>query len=183
MDNIERESTVGYRRPPISTRFKKGQSGNPAGRPPARRQQPPYGSVLGQTFKILESSVERQVTATELLYLKLAKLGLEGDTGASRVLLALIKQVRGEQQADEQVNIVIVSVAPGSVTSGLEILHMATKLDPYRETARMALELWVVEAALERLLEPFTPEQQRIVVEATRTAKKVRWPDWWTEFP
>ncbi|WP_247400031.1 hypothetical protein [Bradyrhizobium sp. 76] len=47
----------------------------------------------------------------------------------------------------------------------------------------MSLEPWLVEAALARLPQPLAPEEQRIVVVATRTAKKVRWPDWWTEFP
>jgi hypothetical protein len=76
-----------------------------------------------------------------------------------------------------------VMVAPGSVTSELECLRMAIKLDPYRETARMALEPWLVEAALARLPQPLSPADQRIIVEATRTPHKVRWPEWWSEYP
>src|SRR5258706_15165611 len=79
--------------------------------------------------------------------------------------------------------IIHVIVAPGSVTNALLPLRMARKLDPYRETARMALEPWLVEAALARLLEPLSPADQRIVVKATRTPRKVRWPDWWSEHP
>jgi hypothetical protein len=60
---------------------------------------------------------------------------------------------------------------------------MAKKLDPYRETARMALEPWFVEAALARLVQPLSPAEQRIVVKATRTPRKVRWPKWWSENP
>jgi hypothetical protein len=56
-----------------------------------------------------------------------------------------------------------VCVAPGSVTSALEPLRMARKLDPYRETARMALEPWLVEAALARLTQPLSPADQRIL--------------------
>jgi hypothetical protein len=59
---------------------------------------------------------------------------------------------------------------------------MAKKLDPYRETARMALEPWLVEAALARLDRKFRPAEQRIVMNATRTRHKVRWPEWWCEY-
>jgi hypothetical protein len=37
----------------------------------------------------------------------------------------------------------------GSLSLALELLRMATKLDPYRETARLALEPWLVEAAFQ----------------------------------
>jgi hypothetical protein len=76
-----------------------------------------------------------------------------------------------------------VCVAPGSVTSALEPLRMARKLDPYHETARIALEPWLVEAALVRLSQPLSRADQRIVVKATRTPHKVRWPKWWSENP
>jgi hypothetical protein len=74
-------------------------------------------------------------------------------------------------------------VVPGSVTSALGPLRMAMKLDPYRETARMALEPWLVEAALARLRQILSPADQRTIVKATRTPHKVRWPDWWSEHP
>ena len=60
---------------------------------------------------------------------------------------------------------------------------MAKKLDSYRETARMALEPWLVEAALAHLKGTLSPAEQRIVVKATRTPHKVRWPKWWSEHP
>jgi hypothetical protein len=63
------------------------------------------------------------------------------------------------------------------------VLRMAKKLDPYNETARMVLEPWLVEAALARLPQPLGPADQRIVVNATRTPDKVRWPEWWSEHP
>ena len=79
--------------------------------------------------------------------------------------------------------IVRMIVAPGSVTSALAPLRMAKKLDPYRETARMVLEPWLVEAALARLDRRLSPADQRTIVKATRTPHKVKWPDWWSEHP
>ena len=61
---------------------------------------------------------------------------------------------------------------------------MGKTLDRNRDSIRMALEPWVVEAALERLgNKRFTPDEQRTIVRATRTPWKVRWPRWWEVMP
>ena len=60
---------------------------------------------------------------------------------------------------------------------------MARKLDAYRETVRVVLEPWLVEAALARLPHPLNPADQRTIVKATRTPHKVRWPKWWSAHP
>ena len=75
-------------------------------------------------------------------------------------------------------------MSAGSVDAAVECLRIGTKLDRFRETARMMLEPWIVEAALARFAEKrLTPEQQEIVLKATRTPAKVRWPDWWVVRP
>jgi hypothetical protein len=176
---------VGYRRPPMTTRFAKGRSGNPAGRPRGRHREAPYEAILGQMVTVREGGTSRRVTAAEAFLLQLTKRALEGDGAAARASLAMIEEARKRHSAGEdRINAIVrVIVFPGSVTTALEPLRMAKKLDPYRETAQMALEPWLVEAALARLGRILSPAEQRTIVNATRTPRKVRWPEWWSEHP
>jgi hypothetical protein len=71
MSETEREYAANYRKPPLHTRFKKGQSGNPRGRPKknlptllvAARNEPVYVTTNGRHPKITkrEAIVTRMV--------------------------------------------------------------------------------------------------------------------------
>ncbi len=132
-----------------------------------------------------EGGVERDVTATEAFLLQHSKRALEGDGAATRTTLAVIEYAMERFSTAHGLisRIIRMIVAPGSVTYALMPLRMAKKLDPHRETARMVLEPWLVEAALAQLPQPLSPADQRIIVKATRTPHKVRWPVWWSEHP
>lgn len=132
---------------------------------------------------IREGGATRRVTAAEAFLLQLAKRGVEGDSAAARASLAIIEQAMNRPGSHGPLHIILVGVSPGSVTSALEALRMARILDQYRETARVALEPWLVEVALAHLPQPLDAADQRIILEATRTPHKVRWPDWWSEIP
>src|SRR3954469_25810901 len=88
-DEDSTEEIIGYRNPPLASRFRKGQSGNPKGRPRGRRSDLPYEAVLGQEVTIRENGRERRVTAAEAFLLQLTKRGLDGDTAAARVIAAM----------------------------------------------------------------------------------------------
>jgi hypothetical protein len=185
MTDDAEESGVGYRNPPGATRFTKGRSGNPAGRPRGRHREAPYEAVLGQIVTIREGGSARRVTAVEAFLLQLRKRALEGDEAAARASLALLEQV-GQRHGTGQSQVRAMNlefVEPGSVTIAVEPLRMARKLDRYRKTVRIVLEPWLVEAALARLPHTLSPSDQRIIVKATRTPHKVRWPKWWSEHP
>jgi hypothetical protein len=181
-DNME----VGYSRPPKATRFQKGRSGNPRGRPKNRRREIPYDHVLGQMVTVREDGRERRVTAAEAFVLQLTRKGLQGDSSAARSSLAAIEEARGKRAAvaPPVMSIICKGVSPGSVGCTLDSLGMAVKLRKYTEDAKYQLKPWLVELALGRLgSRELTPEEQRTVVAATHKPEQVNWPDWWSVRP
>lgn len=181
-DLSQGNADVGYRRPPRSTQFQKGRSGNPRGRPRNRSREIPYDNLLGQMVTIREEGRERRVTAAEAFVLQLTRKGLHGDSSAARASLAAIEEARSKRQIAEPqvVSIICKSVSPGSVGCTLDELGMAVKLRKYTEQASYQLKPWLVELALTRLgSRRLSIEEQRTVVEATYKPEQVHWPDWW----
>lgn len=181
---MNEEESVGYKRPPRSTRFQKGKSGNPRGRPRNRRREIPYDHLLGQMVTIREDGRERRVTAAEAFLLQLTKKGLEGDSAAARASLEALELARVKRCSlngiDTVTRIVFMSF---SIGSALKPLGLAMKLHPLdEERVCWKLQPWIVDAALARLGRQLSIEEQRTVVDATRTPEKVTWPSWWRVF-
>lgn len=173
---------VGFGRPPAATRFRKGQSGNPKGRPRNRRREIPYDHLLGQMVTIREDGRERRVTAAEAFILSLTKKGLAGDSAAARASLAAIEEARAKHNADVPVvtRVICKGVSPGSVGCTLDALGMAVKLDRFSNSARYLLKPWLVQLAVNRMKRnQLNPEEQAAIVASTQTPEKVLWPDWW----
>ena len=89
----------GYGKPPVSTQFQKGRSGNPNGRPHGRHNRPPYDAILGQMVTIKEDGREQQVTAAEGFLLVMTKRGLDGDGTAARSTMAAIEEAQAARTA------------------------------------------------------------------------------------
>lgn len=173
---------IGYGKPPSSTRFRKGQSGNPKGRPKNRHRDIPYDAVLGQMVTIREDGRERRVTAAEAFLLQLTQKGLVGDSGAARASLEAIEAARSSRYIDREVpqRLVISTIGMGIEvilgTLGLAVKKFAR--DEHR--VRWELNPWIVEAALARFGDRrLNCEEQREVFANTRTPHKVNWPEWW----
>lgn len=177
---MSKEADIGYGSPPKSGRFKKGQSGNPKGRPRNQHCEIPYDVVLGQKVTILEDGKKRRVTAAEAFLLQLTQKGLAGDSAASHAALETIEEARGKQ-IDERNKVDKITMVP--IRSGADVildkLGIAIKkypADPKR--VRWELNPWIVEGALARLGdEQLSEDDQRVVWNATRTPHKVSWPD------
>ncbi len=92
----EKTPYVGYMNPPQHTRFKKGKSGNPRGRP--RKREEPH-TVLQRVLdrKISIKEEDRKIPIREALIRKLRELALQGDKQA----LALQRQILTDAGYDE----------------------------------------------------------------------------------
>ena len=96
-NSSEREA-VGYCRPPESTRFKKGQSGNPKGRPKGSLN---VAAVLTRTLRekvvINENGRRKTVTKLEAAVKQLANKAASGELRALRQLVDLALECEADQ--------------------------------------------------------------------------------------
>ena len=84
--------SVGYGRPPVHTRFKPGQSGNPKGRAKnTLNVRTVVNQVLSEGMKIRETNGERRVSAMEALVRTLRARAFKGDPKATASLLQLAR--------------------------------------------------------------------------------------------
>lgn len=186
MSAFERSEEIGYGRPPKATRFQKGKSGNPRGRPRNRHRDIPYDGLLGQIVTVREDGRERRVTAAEAFILQLTKKGLEGDSASARASLAAIENARAARSArGEDAPTLRIHFRTFGLCCAVEDLGIGVLVHPTdEERVRLTLKPWIVEAALARLgKRRLTVAEQRTVLESTRTPRKVNWPDWWTVLP
>src|SRR3954468_21576956 len=71
---------VGYGRPPRRTRFEKGQSGNPRGRPPgAKSLKALLSEALDQSVTVTENGKRRKVTKREAIITQLVNRSATAD--------------------------------------------------------------------------------------------------------
>lgn len=92
---------IGYANPPKAGQFKKGQSGNPKGRPKGRKG---VGTILierlYQKVTVRERGRERSVPLIEAKLMQLTQAMLKGDEKATALVLKLFAQY-GEEEAAE----------------------------------------------------------------------------------
>ncbi len=98
-NNDCRTGEVGYRKPPSGTRFKKGESGNPNGRPRGTRN---FSSIFAKSFRervvISENGKRKTITKLEAATKQLANKAASGDLVALRQALAVIAMLEGKTQ-------------------------------------------------------------------------------------
>ena len=93
---------VGYGRPPIATRFRPGQSGNPGGRSKGVRNTASLAhEALESKVDVAENGAGRKITVRQSAYRQLAEKAASGDMKALSFLLALENKERPESDYSE----------------------------------------------------------------------------------
>ena len=96
----KRDYKVGYGKPPATSRFKKGKSGNPKGRPKGSRN---FASdlkvVLNTMVKVTEDGEQKTVTSQLAIMMQLRAQALNGNPKAMDKIITLAKELGVEEAA------------------------------------------------------------------------------------
>jgi hypothetical protein len=104
---MTQDEKIGYRRPPVSTRFRPGVSGNPSGRPKTSNT---LASDLREELDELVGNGTRSLTKQRALVKIVVTAALKGDQRATEMLLTLCARVltkdqplHDDEQQDQQI--------------------------------------------------------------------------------
>ena len=175
--------------PSNSGQFRKGNSGNPEGRPKAvkEKQVSAFDIVTEQVLTVTQNGVSREATAEEALQHRAYRDAIGGSRSAQRVILKMIAKrekwlaAKGDRNWPRFTSR-LEPVDPQNADAALQILGIAThdagrdRWEDKREP--LLLELWAVQAALARRRggDRLTDIEVRQVERCTREAMKLRWP-------
>ena len=84
----KRDYEVGYGKPPRHSRFAKGQSGNPMGRPGgAKNFSTLLAEALNELVAVAENGARRKISRCQIIIKQLVKRAEKGDWRAAKLLL------------------------------------------------------------------------------------------------
>jgi hypothetical protein len=191
--------TTGRPDPPKRSRFKKGQSGNPAGRPRKIKSAPASGSpfdiVFDRTLTIRTGGEAREVDVEEALRHKTLQDALAGNRPARRKILSMIARREAERAKrggrtkapGGKIPWKIENASPFEPNEATLILGIVRK-DPAWEDPqsymkpvdgdRFLLEPWAVQMALGRRRGGAALERDQIadINRCTWQSDRIRWP-------
>ncbi len=162
-------------------RFEKGQSGNPAGRPKARRpHNSAFDIIVDKTLKVTQGGVERELTVDEGLQLQNYQAALKGSKMAIRAVLKMIEKREKAlaKRSPPQPKAIRLSAEYDSdnANEALLILGIA-EYDGPGEGRRMRAATWASQAGLSRPgRAPLTENQVTDVKFFTLDSDKLKWP-------
>lgn len=173
----------------MSGRFQKGQSGNPAGRPKARRPHvSAFDIVFDKTLTMTQNGVERELSVDEALEFKTYQAALKGSKMAVRAVLKMIekREVALAERAARHApvhkpNPMRVIYDTESADEAMRILGIASA-DPALADCRwssnkLKLETWAAQAAISRPGRQAMSQQEidnsKLLI---KNPEKLKWP-------
>lgn len=168
------------------TRFAKGVSGNPAGRPRKRRPHvSAFDIIFEQTLTVTQNGVERELTVDEALQFQTYQAALKGSKLAVRAVLKMIEKREAalSRQSPPIPNAVRMQVEYDSANANeaMKLLGIAE----YGEappgggpaTRPFKLATWAAQAAISRPgRRPLSDKAKEDVKRVTIAPDKLKWP-------
>jgi hypothetical protein len=164
-----------------ATRFQPGQSGNPGGRPKARRPHvSAFDIIIDQTLKVTQGGVERELSIDEALELQTYQAALGGSRMAIRRVLKMIEKrelalARKVKPKPSPVKLEMHHTSDNA-QKAMHLLGIAEQ-DPDFGGVRFKLHTWAAQAAISRPgRKVLDDKDQNSVKFFTFDADKLRWP-------
>ena len=104
MSHTTDQPAVGYKNPPLHSRFQKGRSGNPSGRRKAKPQLnllDEVAKLMAEPIPLVKKGKPQKVPFLEALLRKTAEQAFKGDAAARRDLIKLIEMQSARSDAGE----------------------------------------------------------------------------------
>jgi hypothetical protein len=101
----DEEYRIGYRRPPVATRFQAGVSGNPRGRPKGSKNLASViATTLSERVAVTENGRRRRITKLEATVKQLVNRAASGEARSLKLLFTLVQasEARPPQPDPEQ---------------------------------------------------------------------------------
>ena len=92
MTETAREHAPNYRQPPLHTRFRKGQSGNPGGRP-RKNLAALLAAALNEKVTVTENGTRREVSKREAVIAQLVNKSASADLRATKMLIDMLREI------------------------------------------------------------------------------------------
>jgi hypothetical protein len=88
---------VGYGKPPLHTRFQKGKSGNPKGRPRGKKNMSTLlSTALNASIVVVANGRRKKITKREAIVTQLVNKSAAADLKATQIVLAMLRELESQ---------------------------------------------------------------------------------------
>lgn len=170
----------------MSGRFQKGKSGNPAGRPKARRPHvSAFDIIFDKTLTVSQNGVERELTVDEALQLQTYQAALKGSKMAIRAVLKMIEKREAALAKRNPPTPAAITCRsefdPRNADDAMLLLGITVRdpgwTGPCEYGTRMKLNTWAAQAGISRPgRKRLSDRQTSEIKRETLAPDKLKWP-------